>query len=403
MRFLAACFSLLLIGILVCAGVSPAWAETDRRFAQTLCLEYLDEWIIPVQEVEGTTVGGLSAIAYDRTLGKLYALSDEHGGAETHFYTLDLQLDESGERPKIGAVTVEGVTFLTDETGNRYGGTFDPEGMALTPQGTLYVASEGSPAAGLAPGLTEFDLKTGRQLRALPVPSKFQPQFETPSEPEVTATDTTPTPPEPTPLPKPRQTAGVQTNQGFESLTLGFTGTAAHEPIRLFTATEGPLVQDKTAGSINSTPRNRFLHYYLGEGPPLLLAEHLYQLDTAPGAMIHGLSELLALDDNGHFLALERSLTPLGFQIKLFQISLAGASDISTRPSLRENLRGVQPMQKQLLLNLSDLGITLDNLEGMAWGPQLADGSRSLLMISDDNFKSFEKTQLLLFRVQLQP
>ncbi len=396
-----------------------ALAESDRRFVQTLCVEFVNEYVLPPQDFEGTTVGGLSAITYDRKTGKFYALSDEHGNADAHFYQLDIDLDDTG----IQGATVEAVTYLTDETGQRYGGAFDPEGMALTPQGSLYVSSEGNPGTLLPPGLTEFDLQSGQQIRTLPIPERFIPAFGEPDADSdatvnvitgdtvtgdavtgdavtgnaVTGSET---------QDSSQQTRGIQGNLGFESLTLGATGTVPGEPLHLFTATEGPLVQDKTAGSINGTPRNRFLHYYLGEGRPLLLGEYVYELDPAPAALVHGLSEMLALDGNGHFLALERSFAPIRFQVKLFQFTLAGASDVSNRLGLRGNMRGVETIQKQLVMNLSELsqgepGVTLDNLEGMTWGPQLADGSRSLILISDDNFKSFEKTQLLLFKVKL--
>ncbi|MGA1603886.1 MAG: endonuclease/exonuclease/phosphatase, partial [Prochlorothrix sp.] len=38
--------------------------------------------------------------------------------------------------------------------------------------------------------------------------------------------------------------------------------------------------------------------------------------------------------------------------------------------------------------------------EGRTLGPVLADGSQSLLMISDNNFSPEQQTQLLLFRLQ---
>ncbi|NJM57324.1 MAG: esterase-like activity of phytase family protein [Synechococcales cyanobacterium RU_4_20] len=366
-------FSLLLL-----LWGAPAWqqqaiAAPDRRFIQNLQVEWINEFILPAQTFESTTVGGLSAITYDRKTGKFYALSDQHGSGQAHFYTLNLEITDAG----ITSAQIEAVTYLSDAAGNRYGGAFDPEGMALTPQGSLYVSSEGNPEQSLGPGLTEFDLKTGQQLRSLPIPEHFQPA----------------------------ENQGVQANRGFESLTLGLGGTASSEPLHVFTATEGPLLQDKTANSVNATPRNRFLHYYRDGGDdsqPLVLGEYVYELDPAPGALIHGLSEILALDGNGHFLGLERAFSPLVFQVKLFQFSLAGASDVSSRPALQGNLRGVEPIHKQLVMDLSRLDkLRLDNLEGMTWGPQLADGSRSLILISDDNFKSFEKTQLLLFKVRL--
>jgi hypothetical protein len=53
-----------------------------------------------------------------------------------------------------------------------------------------------------------------------------------------------------------------------------------------------------------------------------------------------------------------------------------------------------------LLLNLKQLDIRLDNLEGMTLGPRLPDGSQSLLLVSDNNFNSLQITQLLLFRLK---
>ncbi|HCL05854.1 MAG TPA: hypothetical protein DHW64_07805, partial [Chitinophagaceae bacterium] len=58
-----------------------------------------------------------------------------------------------------------------------------------------------------------------------------------------------------------------------------------------------------------------------------------------------------------------------------------------------------KPLQKKLLLNLNDLGIYTDNVEGMSFGPILPNGKRTLWMIADNNFSAEEKTQLFLFEV----
>ena len=42
-------------------------------------------------------------------------------------------------------------------------------------------------------------------------------------------------------------------------------------------------------------------------------------------------------------------------------------------------------------------GIPLDNVEGMTLGPQLPDGRRSLVLVSDNNFAASQFTQFLLF------
>ena len=42
-------------------------------------------------------------------------------------------------------------------------------------------------------------------------------------------------------------------------------------------------------------------------------------------------------------------------------------------------------MCKELLLDFSDLGIEPRNLEGLSWGPILADGRRTLIVVEDDD------------------
>jgi hypothetical protein len=58
------------------------------------------------------------------------------------------------------------------------------------------------------------------------------------------------------------------------------------------------------------------------------------------------------------------------------------------------------PIQKRLLLDLNELGIPLDNFEGISFGPQLPDGSKSLILVSDDNFSELQVTEFLLFRLK---
>jgi hypothetical protein len=41
----------------------------------------------------------------------------------------------------------------------------------------------------------------------------------------------------------------------------------------------------------------------------------------------------------------------------------------------------------------------LDNYEGMSLGPQLANGDRTLLVVSDDNYNNQQRTSLLAFRI----
>ena len=91
-------------------------------------------------------------------------------------------------------------------------------------------------------------------------------------------------------------------------------------------------------------------------------------------------------------------------RVRVFHTSLAGATDISSFDSLRGR-RGVTPARKTLVLDVADVrGLSpalpgVENFEGMGFGPPLPDGSRTVLLVSDDNFSERQRTAFLLFRL----
>ena len=146
---------------------------------------------------------------------------------------------------------------------------------------------------------------------------------------------------------------------------------------------------------------------YLGTGT--LDRQYLYWTDPIAEApvpasqfAVSGLVELLALN-NEFLLSMERSFSVgapgTGNKIKLYSVALPGADDVNGFDSLTTLLGGIQPAAKTLLLDLDALGLPLDNVEGMAFGPDLPDGRRSLVLVSDNNFSPAAFTQFLLFAV----
>ena len=96
---------------------------------------------------------------------------------------------------------------------------------------------------------------------------------------------------------------------------------------------------------------------------------------------------------------MERSFsTGNGNDVNIYGIKTAGATDVSGTPSLPLPFTGTT-VQKTLLVNMASLGIVADNLEGIADGPRLPDGSIALLVISDDNFSDTQTNQFLLFSI----
>jgi hypothetical protein len=378
------CFVLpvvLLLGLLLTGCDLPQVSAEERLFLD-LSLDFLGAYDLPNESFQETRVGGLSALSYDRQRDRLYAVSDDRSNyAPARFYTLKLNLDTTTPGTiGLGSVAIESVTALQNPDGGAYSpGSLDPEGLALSPRQSVFVASEGVSSKDIAPFIDEFDLATGQWKARLPIPQRYVPAT----------------------VEGKRQ--GMQDNLGFEALTLnpGGFSTSWLEPFRLFAATEAPIAQDIPSELAADTPsRSRFLHYLIGDELPTLLAEHLYLIDPPPpGALVNGLTELQTLDQAGHFLSLERSYGLNGASARIYQLATGGATDISGFSYLPDDLTGIVPIRKQLVLDLASLTMPLGNLEGMTLGPRLPDGTQSLVLVSDNDLNDTKATQFLLFRL----
>ena len=365
----------ILLSVTACS--LPQRVSAEERMFRNFTLEFIDQYEIPKTTFKDTLVGGLSAIAYNRQQDLFYVFSDDRGRrSPARFYSFQLRIKQTDDgQIKIASFEPEEVTLLLDEQGQEYReGKIDPEGLAISPRNTIFISSEGNPTQDVEPFIGEFDLETGQKLSDLRLPQRYLEGDQ--SQPQ-----------------------GIQENLAFESLTINRTGLP-EDPFRLFTATESALLQDESFEG-EEQARVRFLHYVINPvGNSVLLAEHLYLLEPAPVEVIsNGLTELLALKKEGYFLSLERTYGFTGAGAKIFQVVIGNATDTTNIASLKGNIAQVQPLKKQLLFDLQDLGIYLDNFEGMSIGPRLPDGSRSLLLISDDNFNDEQVSQLFLFRL----
>lgn len=380
-RLIYRLLSLFFIITLTACGSLPQVSAEERLFLN-ISLEYLGEYELPKQIFQETKVGGLSGLTYDRQNDRFYVISDDRN--QPHFYTLKVDLKPSANNiTKIDQIKIEKVTFLRNETGEIYPPmTTDPEGIALTPRGTVFVASEGDNRINALPFIGEFDLQTGKIKSYLRLPEKYLPSTTDKTNIEI---------------------RGIQNNMGFESLAVGYTSTLKDDPFRLFTAIENPLSQDISEDKTLKQLPLRFLHYVINSiGDPVIISENLYLVDPPPsGTISNGLNDILTLEKEGYFISLERNFGLAGFGAKLFQVVNANATDTSLISSFKNSSESVESLRKQLLLNLDDLGIDLDNLEGLAFGPKLPDGSQTLLLVSDDNFSDRQINQFLLFRVKI--
>ncbi|BAY93568.1 MULTISPECIES: esterase-like activity of phytase family protein [unclassified Tolypothrix] len=337
-------------------------------------IEFMGEATIPKGLlVQNTLVGGLSGITYDANNDVYYAISDDRGNkASARFYTLKIDLSQ-GSLKNNGVATI-GVTTLLNENGEKFSpGTSDTEGIALTHKKTVFISSEGDSGESSNLFIKEFSLSNGKAIATLPIPDKF--------------------------LRNKNSQHGIRNNLAFESLTI------TPDKNKLFTATENALMQDGPAAQPNISTPCRILQYNLLTKQPekefLYLTEAVSPFLNITGKFASGLPDLVALDNQGTFLSLERSFTGLGFSILLFEISLAGADDIHHLDSLLNVQQKIKPVQKKLLLDLRGLNVLLDNIEGLTLGPILPDGQRALILVSDNNFNALQRTQILAFKVKI--
>jgi hypothetical protein len=365
---------LLVTSTLIATAAIAAESSVDAgRGSPVIDLEFVGQQIIPTGTTfGGTQIGGLSSVAYDAGRDRFYVLSDDPSQFNpARFYTV--QLEVSDGRLDDGDIDVVGVTTLLNSQGVPFAtASLDPEGLALTKDDELVVTTEGFANRDIDPFIDRFALD-GKHLDSLTVPEPF--------------------------LPDRTQTRGVRLNLGFES-----AATIGHF---LYTGAENAVVQDGPPATLAAGSPARLVRYNLESGRPD--RQHLYWTDPiaeppvpASNFAVNGLVEVLPLS-NQYLLSMERSFSvgapDTGNTIKLYLVKVAGADNIGHMDSVAEKLTKIRAVKKTLLLDLDDLGIPLDNVEGMAFGPDLPDGRRSLLLVSDNNFSAAQFTQFLLFAV----
>ncbi len=116
-----------------------------------------------------------------------------------------------------------------------------------------------------------------------------------------------------------------------------------------------------------------------------------------------GVADLLCLDD-GTLLALEREMSIKkghflpSFRCRIYQIDRTGADDVSDRISLKDV--ACRSVAKKRLFG-ANTGLAM--YEGICLGPKLADGSRSVLLISDGDDGAANRILALKLSVEGEP
>lgn len=351
----------------------------------------LEDGVTPASQV-----GGLgSALAYSGR-GDIYYATPDRGpadGATTYkdrVYTLEIRVKKTGGGTYGILPVLRGTTLLRggersfytgsskafDPSGSTASLRFDPEGVRASRCGnSVYVSDE------YGPFLYEFDLGSGKRLRSLGLPAKLG--IDAPSE--VVDDELT------------KNAFGRQTNRGMEGLAISPDGS------KLYGIMQNALLQDGGLDAANKRVglNNRIVEIDVAAGD---LREFVYTLEDKG----NGVNEILAINDH-EFLVLERdgkAGAAAAFK-KIFKTDIAAATDVRKLKQLPAGALppGVAPATKALFLDLLDPAFGLagaefpEKIEALAFGPDLDDGRRLLIVVNDNDFFADKPTNFYAFAI----
>jgi len=346
-------------------------------------LKLIDVYTIPHDfSFKETTVGGLSGIDYDANSNSFYTISDDRSDRQPARY---YRFNVSWSATKIDTVIFQEAVSLLQPDGKTYPSikengtrTPDPESIRYNPaRKELVWTSEGERLINNKDSLIQdpaihFINSSGKHIRTWPLPEGLKMQ---------------------------RTENGPRRNGVLEGASFSTNYK------KLYVSLEEPRYEDGPQAAL--TANNAWVRIYsFNTKDGKNSAQYAYKLDPvvyapnpAGSFMVNGVPDILYVGKD-QLLVMERSFSTgrLACSIKIFLVDLKEAGDIKNIHSLTEQ-PPVKPLQKKLLLNLDELGIYTDNVEGMSFGPTLPNGKRTLWMIADNNFSPLEKTQLFLFEV----
>ncbi len=354
----------------------PDTSNPDSNQNTISAVEFIDEFVFPDQEINGVPIGGFSGIDYQN--GKWYIICDT-STPPIRYYEANISYTKDGFQE----VNISNMIEIKDASENPLEqGVVDPEAIRLDPAtNTILYTSEGSINNGIDPALIELSAQAN-QIRSFTLPNNFKAN---------TVNDT----------------SGPRHNGVLEGLSLSFDNKGYWISFELPLIEDGP---EPTTTDTNSPVRITYLNKTTG------VAEQQFAYELDPVAReatlgttfeVNGLVEILAYDEN-KFLALERSFASGyldgGNNVKIYKVDASNATNILSLESLANAT--YTKATKTLLFDFETIRsqltrTTVDNLEGITFGPKLADGSRSLVVISDNNFNAFfpQLNQLIVFKV----
>jgi len=345
-------------------------------------LKFINVYEYPkATSLKETIIGGLSGIDYDSKKNVYYIICDDPSSkGPARFYTASVLLTEKG----IDTVVIRDVTFFRNEKGETFPDITKDRIHSADIEALRYDATRG-----------EFIMSTEGQ-RVINADTTL---IQNPAVMIMSSTgnyiDSFSLPPV---MHFQKTENGPRHNEVFEGLDFD----ESHR--YLYVSVESPIYEDgiKPAGA-DTTGWSRIIKF--DRETKKAVAQFAYPLDAVPypanppGAFkINGISDILYLGKN-KLLVIERGYSTgrVPSDVRIYMADMNGAEDISEKALKAYKIK--RPVQKKLLIDMSKIGVYIDNVEGASFGPVLPNGHRTLLFVSDDNFDRKQRTQFFLFEV----
>ncbi len=336
-----------------------------KKQSENIQLKFLDEYIIPNDlVVDSTLVGGLSGIDYHN--GMYYIVCDQD--YNPRFYKADIQVEDA----KFISVSIDSAIAVSvpDKT-------LDLESIVVdVSSNDILLVSEG-------------DIKKGKDPSFIKVNSKgeFIYDYEIP------------------PYFKAQGSQAPRHNGVFEGLTSSFDKKG------YWIATELPLKEDGPKPKFTETTSPvRFTYFDRNGEATKQFAYLLDRIEKKPSDGefgVNGVTDILGYAEN-KLLVIERSYSSgyknEGNTIKIYTVDYADAVNTITTDKLTKD--NYYPVKKELVFNFESIrheltNKSIDNIEGITFGPKLMNGNNSLIFISDNNFNTMgqQLNQLILMEL----
>lgn len=338
---------------------------------ENVTLKFLDDFIIPTGlEIQGTKVGGLSGIEFHN--GKYFLVCDHPGNPR--IYTAGIEINGR----KIDTVSITDVVLLNKNSPFFNGNHLDLEGIQLE-NDRILLSSEGSIQNNKDPSIFYITLD-GDYITHFTLPEYFLASGDQ----------------------KPRN------NGVFEGLAQSYDKSGYWAGMEL------PLVKDGSKPKLFPTRSPvRITHFDKKTGEAtrqfIMQLEHITKIPWFYFS-VNGLTELLEYAPD-RFLVLERAFSAghgtNGNTVRIFDVDASKATNTVGVENLRKTdytlanknlIFDFKPYRKNLKEQI------IDNIEGMTFGPNLPNGNKTILLVSDDNFSSLGKqiTQIILMELEVK-